>query len=112
MIPNIDEVKKCGFEDFFHCKLNQKRNSEMDALMSMHKIQNLLNFSFELTFLIGAFLNVTFYINEQPSGTPLNTGVTFSQIALVNGMRGNFREIMEIIVNFNEYSLSKVSMDL
>ena len=112
MIPNIDEVKKCGFEDFFHCKLNQKRNSEMDALMSMHKIQNLLNFSFELTFLIGAFLNVTFYINEQPSGTPLNTGVTFSQIALVNGMRGNFREIMEIIVNFNEYSLSKISMDL
>ena len=112
LIPNIDEVKKCGFEDFFHCKLNGKRNDEMGALKSMHNISNVLNFCFELTFLVGAFLNVYLFISGQPAGAELDTGTTFSQIAMVNGMRGNFREIMEIVVNYNEYYLSKVSMDL
>ena len=112
LIPNIAEVKQCGFEDFFHYKLNCKRNDEMNALISMHNISNLLNFCFEQTFLVGAFLNVFLFISNQKAGTPLDTGTTFSQIALVNGMRSNFREIMEIVVNYNEYYLSKVSMDL
>lgn len=31
LVPNVDEVKKCGMEDFFHTNLNKKRNSEMAA---------------------------------------------------------------------------------
>jgi len=31
LIPNVEEVKKTGMEDFFHANLNMKRNSEMKA---------------------------------------------------------------------------------
>jgi hypothetical protein len=81
-------------EDFFHSSLNQKRNAEMAALKNMHKLQNIQNLVFELTFMSGAFLNVYLYVSKQDGGT-LDTATAFSQIALVNGLRGNFTEMMQ-----------------
>lgn len=78
----------------------------------MHKLQNILNFTFELTFLIGGFLNVFLYMQEQDPNKPLDTAEAFSQIAMVNGLRGNFSEMMQMVVNFAEYNMSRVAMDL
>ncbi len=60
LIPNIEEIKKAGQEDFFHKKLNARRGTEMNALKSLHNLSNILGFTFELTFLMGAFLIVVF----------------------------------------------------
>lgn len=84
----------------------------MKALEEMHKLQNIQNLAFEFTFMIGAFLNVFFFVQAQDKSVPLDTAVAFSQIALVNGMRGNFNEMMNIVVNYSEYEHSRHSMDL
>ena len=79
-------------------------------------IQNILNFAFELTFLVTAFLNVIFYINNQTSEdgeeVVFDTAVAFSQITLVNGMRSNFKQLMTLVINFNEYKQSEYSLNL
>jgi ABC-type bacteriocin/lantibiotic exporter with double-glycine peptidase domain len=108
LIPNIEEIKKAGQEDFFHKKLNARRGNEMSALKSLHNLSNILGFTFELTFLMGAFMIVVF--TQIASEGDLQIGLAFSNIALVNNLRGPFKAMMDLVVNYSEYSLSRVSM--
>jgi hypothetical protein len=108
LIPNIEEIKKAGQEDFFHKKLNARRGGEMGALKSLHNLSNILGFTFELTFLMGAFMIVVF--TQLASEGEFQIGLAFSNIALVNNLRGPFKAMMDLVVNYSEYSLSRVSM--
>lgn len=80
----------------------------MGALKSLHNLSNILGFTFELTFLMGAFMIVVF--TQLSSKGAVDIGLAFSNIALVNNLRGPFKAMMQLVVNYSEYSLSKVSM--